>query len=112
MTGRSSSFTVRAADISWTPSAVTRRRPFASSTADCVVPEAYTTYFRSVIVFGTVRILTAEREKYEAIDKLALKYAPDAAAEHRRNAIDREWKSLCLAELTRRIYRGKPPLSF
>ena len=72
-----------------------------------MVPEAYTTYFRSVIVFGTVRILTAEREKYEAIDKLALKYAPDAAAEHRRNAIDREWKSLCLLELTPAHLSGK-----
>ena len=71
-----------------------------------MVPEAYTTYFRSVIVFGTVRILTAEREKYEAIDKLALKYAPDAA-EHRRNAIDREWKSLCLLELTPAHLSGK-----
>lgn len=56
-----------------------RRDPKASfCVIDCdrVVPEAYTTYFRSVIVFGTVRILTAEREKYEAIDKLALKYVP------------------------------------
>ena len=87
-----------------------RRDPKASfCVIDCdrVVPEAYTTYFRSVIVFGTVRILTAEREKYEAIDKLALKYAPDAAAEHRRNAIDREWKSLCLLELTPAHLSGK-----
>lgn len=43
---------------------------------DEVIPEEYTSRFRSVIVFGTIRILENEREKREAIEKLALKYAP------------------------------------
>ena len=41
------------------------------------VPEEYTSYFRSVIVFGSMRILTDEREKRNAVEQLALKYAPD-----------------------------------
>ena len=39
---------------------------------DQIVPEEYTSYFRSVIVFGTMRILTDDSEKRYAIDKLAL----------------------------------------
>ena len=87
-----------------------RRDPKASfCVVDCdrVIPEAYTTYFRSVIVFGTVRILTSEREKYEAIDNLAVKYAPEDTAEHRRNAIIREWEALCMLELTPKHISGK-----
>ncbi len=44
---------------------------------DSVVPKEYTTYFRSVIVFGTVHILEDAQEKYYAIEALAKKYAPD-----------------------------------
>src|SRR5699024_12832989 len=33
---------------------------------DEIVPEEYTSYFRSVIVFGTMRILTDEDEKRDA----------------------------------------------
>ena len=45
---------------------------------DRVVPEEYTTYFRSVIVFGKIRILEEEAEKRSAIEKLAEKYSPPA----------------------------------
>lgn len=38
---------------------------------DNIVPDEYTTYFRSVIVFGTIHILHDEAEKREAIEKLA-----------------------------------------
>ena len=38
---------------------------------DQVVPEQYTTYYRSVILFGTVRRLTAGEEKRAAILALA-----------------------------------------
>ena len=66
---------------------------------DQIVPEEYTTYFRSVIVFGQIRIMEDEEEKREAIEKLALKYAPDDTGEGRKEAIDREWKSLCMLEM-------------
>ena len=66
---------------------------------DEIVPEEYTSYFRSVIVFGTMRILTEEDEKRDAIDKLALKYAPNDTAENRGETIEREWKPLCMLEM-------------
>lgn len=43
---------------------------------DCVVPEEYTTYFRSVIIFGKTRILTDDTEKRTGIEKLGEKYSP------------------------------------
>lgn len=36
---------------------------------DAVVPEEYTTYFRSVIAFGRMRILETDAEKRAAIEK-------------------------------------------
>ena len=39
---------------------------------DQIVPDEYTTYFRSVIVFGTIRILHDEAEKREAIENWQL----------------------------------------
>ena len=56
-----------------------RRNPRASFCVigqDRVVPEEYTSYFRSVIVFGTIRVLEEEREIRTAVRSLAVKYAP------------------------------------
>ena len=72
-----------------------------------IVPEEYTTYFRSVIALGRIHILEDEEEKRAAIEKLALKYAPDDSAEDRRRAIDREWKPLCMLEMTIDHLSGK-----
>ena len=43
---------------------------------DEVAPDEYTSHFRSVIVFGQVRILNDEEEIRSAIEKLAIKYNP------------------------------------
>lgn len=74
---------------------------------DQIVPDEYTTYFRSVIVFGTIRILHDEAEKREAIEKLAVKYAPDDTEENRNKAIEREWNPLCVFEMTPEHITGK-----
>ena len=66
---------------------------------DQIVPEEYTTYFRSVIAFGRIRILEDETEKRAAIEKLALKYTPDGTAEDREAAIRREWEPMCMLEM-------------
>jgi len=66
---------------------------------DQVIPEAYTTGFRSVIAFGRIRLLEASVEKRTAIEKLAIKYAPEDTPEKRRAAIDRDWTSLCMLEM-------------
>lgn len=44
---------------------------------DQIVPEEYTTYFRSVIAFGKARLLEDETEKRAALEKLALRYSPE-----------------------------------
>ena len=74
---------------------------------DQVVPEEYTTYFRSVIVFGTMRIIEEEQEKRTAVEKLALKYAPEDSATNRGAAIEKDWKPLCMLELTPEHITGK-----
>ena len=74
---------------------------------DQIIPEEYTTYFRSVIVFGTIHIMEDESEKRNAIEKLALKYAPDDTPESREKAIDREWKPLCMLEMIPEHISGK-----
>ncbi|WP_369281989.1 pyridoxamine 5'-phosphate oxidase family protein [Oscillibacter sp. GMB15532] len=74
---------------------------------DQVVPEEYTSYFRSVIVFGALRILEDDAEKMEAIKKLAVKYAPENSAQRLKEAIDREWKPLCVMEMTVHHMTGK-----
>lgn len=80
---------------------------FCVTDMDRVVPEEYTTYFRSVIVFGQIRILEDEAEKRAAIKKLAVRYAPDDSADHRQEAIDREYAPLCMLELTIEHMTGK-----
>lgn len=74
---------------------------------DQVVPQAYTTYFRSVIVFGTLRIVEDTPEKRAAIERLAVKYAPDDSAQRRQSAIDDDWAALCMLEMTPEHVTGK-----
>lgn len=47
---------------------------------DKVVPDKYTTYYRSVIIFGKARILQNEDEIKYTLTQLAKKYAPDESA--------------------------------
>ena len=72
-----------------------------------VVPEDYSTNFRSVIAFGEVREVTDEAAKRRAIERLALKYAPDDSEANRAAAIDREWGALCVLELRIEHLNGK-----
>ena len=43
---------------------------------DKIIPEEYTSYFRNVIVFGRIQVIKDEDKKRQAIEKLAVKYAP------------------------------------
>lgn len=74
---------------------------------DEIVAEEFTTYFRSVIVFGVIRILEDDKEITEAIDKLALRYAPDSTAEDRNKEIQKDWRALCVFELEIEHISGK-----
>lgn len=79
---------------------------FCVTDMDHIVPEEYTTYFRSVIVFGKARILEQESEKRKAIEKLAEKYSPDHE-EGRLQEIESAFKHLCMIELTIEHITGK-----
>ena len=74
---------------------------------DLVVPEEYTSYFRSVIAFGRVRVLETEGEKRAAIDALARRYFPGDTRENRETYIAREWAGVALLELTVEHLTGK-----
>ena len=87
-----------------------RRCPKASFCVidqDQIVPEEYTTYFRSVIAFGRVRVLEDEAQKRAAIELLACRYFPQDSAENRHRAIEREWAGLCMLEMDIEHMSGK-----
>jgi len=72
---------------------------------DDVMPEEYTTYFRSVIVFGTARVLD-EKEKRTALEILAAKYSPDHE-QGRLQEINKLIKQVLLVELAIEYMSGK-----
>ena len=80
---------------------------FCVTDQDKVVPEKYTTYFRSVIAFGKMRVILDEHEKYAAIERLAIKYAPNDSSERRQKEIEREWSPLCMLEMDIEHMTGK-----
>lgn len=73
---------------------------------DNVVPEEYTTYFRSVIVFGKARALEDEAEKRNALEILAARYSP-AHEEGRLQEIEKSINHLCMVELSIDHISGK-----
>ena len=80
---------------------------FAVIDQDEVIPEKYTTAYRSAIVFGSIRIITDDHEKMAAIRKLALKYAPDNTEQQHNEMIDRTWDRFCMLEMSIAHITGK-----
>ena len=74
---------------------------------DRVIPEKYTTCFRSVIVFGRADVMTDENEIRDAIERLAVKYAPGDSRENRDAAIRREFGALCMVKIQVEHMTGK-----
>ena len=74
---------------------------------DQVVPEEYTSYFKSVIAFGRVRVMDDEKEIRSMIEKLADKYYPAGTEEERNAMIDSEWNILGMVEFTIEHISGK-----
>ena len=83
------------------------RASFCVVDRDDVKPAEYTSYFRSVIIFGRVRVLEDEAQKRAAIELLARRYFPEDSAEGRRRAIEREWAGLCMLEMDIEHMSGK-----
>lgn len=78
---------------------------------DMVVPEEYTSYFRSVIAFGRARVLEEPGEKRAAFEKLAAKYTPGDEA-GRKAEIDRFFQQTRMVEITVEHLSGKESIEF
>lgn len=74
---------------------------------DAVVPQEYTTYFRSVIVFGQAREIEGQDEMRRAIEILAEKYYPDDSQDNRNAFIDKEFSTLCIIKIEIEHMTGK-----
>lgn len=74
---------------------------------DQVIPDEYTSYFRSVIIFGKARILEDEAEKRSTLEVLAKRYAPGHDDVRRMQAIDKEFNIVCMIELEIEHMSGK-----
>lgn len=74
---------------------------------DLVVPQEYTTYYRSVIVFGRASIIDQEDEIRSAIEKLAIKYYSDDSKDNRDSFIEKEYKTLCVVKIQIEHMTGK-----
>ena len=73
--------------------------------ADEVVAERFTTYFRSVIVFGIARILTDPADLRSALGALADKYSPGIGG--REKEIESSLCRVAVIELTPERVTGK-----
>jgi uncharacterized protein len=89
---------------------------FCVIAADDIVPEKFTTHFRSAIAFGKVRVVTDDAEKRHGLMRLAEKYSPDhldtAGAE-----IDGDWERVSViafdieqvtGKASRELVRARP----
>ncbi len=74
---------------------------------DRVIPEEYTTYYRSVILFGRAQIMEDPAQIRTAIEALAKKYHPDDLPEHRSHTIDRELAAMVMVKITPEHITGK-----
>ncbi len=74
---------------------------------DEIVSKEYTTYFRSVIAFGEVRILEDEFEKREALKKLAMKYSADMGEEAFEKVMEKSFQAVAIIEFSIAYMTGK-----
>lgn len=87
-----------------------RREPKASFCvvdSDELIPEEYTTYFRSVILFGRMNIVTDRERMRDIITVMAERFNPDDTSQHRQDVIQREMPPLCIMELEIEHMSGK-----
>ena len=77
---------------------------------DDIITEKFTTYFKSVIAFGTARIIEDDAEKRSAIEKLTVKFTPDQTEQKRSEAIEKEFPALGMVEMTIEHMTGKQAL--
>lgn len=73
---------------------------------DEIIQEEYTSYFRSVIVFGRARIIEGE-EKRKELEILTARYSPDIEEAQRSQAVEKGLYAVCMIELEIEHISGK-----
>ena len=73
---------------------------------DRIVPEQFTTDYRSAIVFGNAREVVDDIEKYRIMRLLNNKYAPGLFEEGEKE-IQKDWKILCVILIEIEYLTGK-----
>lgn len=63
---------------------------------DRIVPDKFTTEFRSVIAFGVARVISDDAEKRHGLELLAHKYSPDLSEAATNAEIEGEWNHVCV----------------
>lgn len=79
---------------------------------DRIVPEEYTTYFRSAIAFGRPRIVEDAAEKKFALEELGRKYYPGDTPENLDKTINNENARVCVIALDIDRLTGKEAIEF
>ena len=74
---------------------------------DEVVPEEYTTYYKSVIAFGRARVIEDGAQMLAAIEVLAKKYHPTDSPQGRKAAIEKDFSRLTMIRLDVEWMTGK-----
>ena len=74
---------------------------------DQIVPEKYTTYFRSAIAFGKIRVLEEEAEMKSAFMKLAMKYSHAMGEASCEAEMNKSFRAVAMIELAVEHMTGK-----
>lgn len=83
---------------------------FSVIAQDDIISEKLTTYFKSVVAFGTARIMEDDAEKRSAMEKLTAKFASDQPEQKRSNEITTHFSVLGMIEMTIEHMTGKQAL--
>lgn len=78
---------------------------------DQVVPEEYTTYFRSVIIFGKANVIEDLDKKREVLNSLVKKYSPDYINDSKEE-IESKLGAVCIFEVDIEHMSGKEAIEF
>lgn len=78
---------------------------------DRIVPEKYTTYYRSIIAFGKARVVTQEDEILPLLEILAKKYSP-LQKEEIKKEIDKQKSRVTIIEMEIQHLTGKEAMEF
>ena len=80
---------------------------FCVVSEDNIVPEEFTTYYKSVIAFGRVELIEDEKEKINALMLLTKKYSPEESRENTKKEIDGSLKRVTILKFNIEHLSGK-----